>query len=108
MTGQCIPGYERIRGKGQEIPPFGRLLAIADVYDALTSHKVYKEQWNEGNVLENLKSESGKQFDPEMIEAFFASLDMIHAAARSRRFKRDYRQYLGLAIFPLHPFSEML
>ena len=63
MTGQCIPGYECISGKGQgrkgeEIPPFGRLVAIADVYDALTSHRVYKEPWSEGDVLENLKSES--------------------------------------------------
>lgn len=87
MTAQCIPGYECRNGKGQgkkgeEIPPFGRLVAIADVYDALTSHRIYKAPWDEGDVLENLKSESGKQFDPEMLDAFFSALEVIHAVAK--------------------------
>lgn len=87
MTAQCIPGYECKNGKGQgrkgeEIPPFGRLVAIADVYDALSSHRSYKEPWDEGDVLENLKSESGKQFDAEMIDAFFSALDVIHAVGK--------------------------
>jgi HD-GYP domain-containing protein (c-di-GMP phosphodiesterase class II) len=87
MTSQCIPGYECKNGKGrgrkgEEIPPFGRLVAIADVYDALISHRSYKEPWDEGDVLENLKSESGKQFDAEMIDAFFSALDVIHAVGK--------------------------
>lgn len=87
MTAQCIPGYECRNGKGQgkkgeDIPPFGRLVAIADVYDALTSHRVYKEPWDEGDVLKNLKSESGKQFDPEMLDAFFSALEVIHAVGK--------------------------
>ena len=56
--------------KGEEIPPFGRIVAIADVFDALSSPRVYKEPWAESRVLETLKEESGKQFDPEMIDAF--------------------------------------
>ncbi|MBI5238084.1 MAG: HD domain-containing protein [Deltaproteobacteria bacterium] len=82
ITGRAIPGYEDGKGgaqgkKGEETPPFGRLVAIADVYDALCSKRAYKEAWDESAVLENLKSEAGRQFDPEMIDAFFSCLDMI-------------------------------
>jgi HD-GYP domain-containing protein (c-di-GMP phosphodiesterase class II) len=63
--------------KGEEIPLFGRIVAIADVYDALGSQRCYKEAWNEEQVLETLRNESGKQFDPEVVEAFFDSLDTI-------------------------------
>lgn len=83
MSGKPIPGYETEKGtakgkKGEEIPPFGRVVAIADVYDALCSRRVYKDPWDESKVLENLREESGKQFDSEMVEAFFSCLDMIH------------------------------
>lgn len=81
-SGHPVVGYEAGEGraqgkKGEEIPPFGRVVAIADVYDALSSRRVYKESWDEDRVLETLRSERGKQFDPEMIDAFFASLDII-------------------------------
>ncbi|TAN39621.1 MAG: HD domain-containing protein [Nitrospirae bacterium] len=83
LSGKCIPGYEDAQGsvrgkKAEEIPPFGRIVAIADVYDALCSRRAYKEPWDESAVLENLRSEAGKQFDAEMIEAFFSCLDVIH------------------------------
>ncbi|MBI5640287.1 MAG: phosphohydrolase, partial [Nitrospirae bacterium] len=69
--------------KEEEIPPFGRVVAIADVYDALCSRRTYKEPWDESKVvLENLREEAGKQFDPEMIEAFFASLDIIRSISK--------------------------
>lgn len=82
VSGRPVVGYEIGDGKAQgkkaeEIPPFGRLVAIADVYDALSSRRVYKESWDEDRVLETLRNESGKQFDPEMMEAFLASLDII-------------------------------
>jgi HD-GYP domain-containing protein (c-di-GMP phosphodiesterase class II) len=70
------------RGKqGDEIPVFGRVVAIADVYDALSSKRVYKEAWDQGQVLETLRSVSGKQFDPSMMDAFFSSLDTINSIA---------------------------
>ncbi len=85
-TGVVSSGYlssdGRVAGKkGEEIPVFGRVVAIADVYDALSSRRVYKESWDEGRVLQTLKDESGKQFDPEMIEAFFASFETIRSIA---------------------------
>ncbi|MBI4843470.1 MAG: HD domain-containing protein [Nitrospirae bacterium] len=84
MTGNPLPGRETNEGKPmgkkkEEIPPFGRVVAIADVFDALISHRVYKEPWDESRVLDTLRSESGKQFDPEMIDAFFACLDVIRS-----------------------------
>jgi HD-GYP domain-containing protein (c-di-GMP phosphodiesterase class II) len=57
--------------KGKEIPIFGRIVAIADVYDALRSKRSYKEAWKEEDVLEELRSLSGTKFDPEVVESFF-------------------------------------
>jgi HD-GYP domain-containing protein (c-di-GMP phosphodiesterase class II) len=82
ITLKAIPGYEdssgKPRGKSQyEIHPFGRVVAIADVYDALSSKRVYKEAWSEDRVLTTIKEEAGKQFDPSMVDAFFESLDIL-------------------------------
>ncbi len=84
LDGRPVPGLASANGgacgkRGEEIPVFGRVVAIADVYDALSSKRVYKEAWDEGRVLETMKTVSGKQFDPEMMDAFFTSLDSIHS-----------------------------
>ncbi|MFC1591703.1 GAF and HD-GYP domain-containing protein [Thermodesulfobacteriota bacterium] len=63
--------------KGEEIHHYGRIVAIADVYDALSSRRCYKEPWDESAVLNTIREESGKQFDPEMIEAFFEVIDVL-------------------------------
>jgi HD-GYP domain-containing protein (c-di-GMP phosphodiesterase class II) len=57
--------------KGEEIPLGGRIVAIADVYDALCSKRVYKEAWAEDDVLSEMRKLSGSKFDPELIEIFF-------------------------------------
>ncbi len=67
--------------KGEEIPLFGRIVSIADVYDALVSHRVYKEAWTEANVLEEIRKLSGTKFDPELVEIFFEVLPNIKAIA---------------------------
>jgi HD-GYP domain-containing protein (c-di-GMP phosphodiesterase class II) len=86
LDGKVVLGYEQSDGsprpkKGDEIPVFGRLVALADVYDALSSKRVYKEKWDEGQVLEEIKVGSGTHFDPEMVETFFACLDTIQNIA---------------------------
>jgi HD-GYP domain-containing protein (c-di-GMP phosphodiesterase class II) len=63
--------------KGEEIPIYGRIVALADVYDALSSKRVYKEAWNENDVLNEIKLASGKKFDPELIDIFFSCYDFL-------------------------------
>ncbi len=63
--------------KGEEIPLFGRIVSLADVYDALSSRRVYKEAWTEKDVLDEIKNSSGKKFDPELVDLFFDSLDIL-------------------------------
>ncbi|GAB4369365.1 MAG: HD domain-containing protein [Spirochaetales bacterium] len=67
--------------KGEEIPLFGRIVSIADVYDALVSHRIYKEAWTEEKVVEEMRKLSGTKFDPELVEIFFEVLPNIKAIA---------------------------
>jgi len=63
--------------KREEIPLAGRIVAIADVFDALSSKRVYKSAWDENEVLEHMREQSGIKFDPELIEVFFEILPVI-------------------------------
>jgi len=65
------------RRTGEEIPLTGRIVAIADVYDALCSKRVYKEPWSEEQVLEEMRQLAGSKFDPELINIFFEILPNI-------------------------------
>ncbi len=75
-----LPGFEDenggVRGKqGEEIPLFGRIVALADVYDALSCRRCYKEAWDGNEVLAAIRAEAGKQFDPELVEVFMDCVD---------------------------------
>ena len=61
--------------RGDDIPLCGRITAIADVFDALGSDRVYKKAWPLEKVLEFFKEERGKHFDPHLIDLFFEHLD---------------------------------
>ena len=61
--------------KANEIPIEARITAIADVFDALGSDRVYKKSWELEKIYELLQNEKGKHFDPELIELFFDNLD---------------------------------
>jgi PAS domain S-box-containing protein len=63
--------------KGEEISIYGRITAIADVYDALSHDRVYKEAWPQEDVLSYMKEQSGIAFDPELIELFLNNIDAI-------------------------------
>jgi HD-GYP domain-containing protein (c-di-GMP phosphodiesterase class II) len=63
--------------KGEEISIYGRIVSVADVYDALSSKRVYKEAWDESSVLEEIKRSSGTKFDPELVEIFFEAYEVI-------------------------------
>lgn len=82
MSGEIIPGQATEEGRakskaGDEIPIFGRIVALADVFDALSSKRAYKEKWQESDVLEYLRRERGGQFDPELVDIFFDVLDEL-------------------------------
>jgi response regulator RpfG family c-di-GMP phosphodiesterase len=62
---------EARRLRGEEIPIYGRVVAIADVYDALSCRRAYKEAWPEDKVLAEMRSGAGSHFDPDLIEIFF-------------------------------------
>ncbi len=57
--------------KGQEIPLQARLFAVVDVWDALRTDRPYRKAWREDRIIAYLKAESGKHFDPAVVEAFF-------------------------------------
>jgi HD-GYP domain-containing protein (c-di-GMP phosphodiesterase class II) len=79
LTGYTLPDGKPRGKKGEEIPIFGRIVALADVYDALSSARVYKEAWDESHVLDIIEKEAGHQFDPEIVELFFASLNVLRS-----------------------------
>nr|WP_184117659.1 tetratricopeptide repeat protein [Deinococcus metallilatus] len=55
--------------RGRSIPITGRIVAVADVFDALTSERPYKKAWAHQEALEELRRGAGSQFDPEVVEA---------------------------------------
>ena len=61
--------------KGDKIHIFGRITAIADVFDALGSDRCYKKAWELNDILDLFKRERGKHFDPNLIDLFFKNLD---------------------------------
>jgi HD-GYP domain-containing protein (c-di-GMP phosphodiesterase class II) len=84
MTGDALETTDdgEPRGKrGDEIPLFGRIVSISDVYDALSSKRVYKEAWTETQVLDEIRSMAGSKFDPELVDVFFKVLPNIKTIA---------------------------
>lgn len=67
-------GYPR-NLKAEEIHIYGRITAIADVFDALGSHRCYKEAWKDEDIFKLLKDEKGKHFDPYLIDLFFENIN---------------------------------
>ncbi|MES9845466.1 MAG: HD domain-containing phosphohydrolase, partial [Candidatus Sedimenticola sp. 6PFRAG5] len=62
---------------GENIPLAGRIVAIADVFDALTSLRPYKDAWPVEKAVEWMKSESGQHFDPDLVAKFFTLLPEV-------------------------------
>ncbi|MDQ4126308.1 MAG: two-component system response regulator, partial [Actinomycetota bacterium] len=62
---------------GEDIPLEGRITAIADVFDALVSTRVYRKAYALVEAVQMLRSGSGTQFDPELLEIFVGELDEV-------------------------------
>jgi response regulator RpfG family c-di-GMP phosphodiesterase len=60
--------------KGEDIHIYGRISAIADVFDALGSDRCYKKAWELDKITQLFKDEKGKHFDPDLVDLFFANL----------------------------------
>lgn len=94
ITAREIAAYhhERWNGKGypeglvgEEIPISARLMAIADVYDAVTSKRVYKEAIAHKDAVEIIRKEKGQHFDPNLVDAF------IECEAKFEQIAKEYR-----------------
>ena len=64
---------------GEDIPLAARITALADVFDALCSKRSYKAEWTDEEVLQWVTEESGRHFDPQVVEAFVSIFDVIKA-----------------------------
>jgi putative two-component system response regulator len=62
---------------GEEIPLTGRISAIADVFDALTSERPYKKAWSVEDAMDLIRSESGKHFEPRLVELLEEKLPKV-------------------------------
>ena len=64
---------------GEAIPLYARICSVCDVFDALLSHRPYKAPWSIDETLLYLREQSGKQFDPRIIDVFFHNMDEVLA-----------------------------
>lgn len=64
---------------GDAIPLTGRIVAIADVFDALTSVRPYKRAWTEAEAIDHMVQQKGKHFDPALVDLFVAQLPAIRS-----------------------------
>jgi response regulator RpfG family c-di-GMP phosphodiesterase len=62
---------------GEDIHIFGRITAIADVFDALGTKRVYKRGWEIDEILEYFREQSGKQFEPKLVELLLKHVDQF-------------------------------
>ena len=89
--------HEKWNGKGypnqlagEEIHIYGRITALADVFDALGSDRVYKKAWNDEKIFKMFKEERAEQFDPKLIDLFFENLQEILAVRDA--FKDQFKE----------------
>lgn len=80
----ALTHHEKWNGQGypaglkeEEIPLMGRIVAVCDVFDALTSERPYKKAWEVSRAVDVIRSDSGTHFDPRVVEAFFKVLPDI-------------------------------
>jgi response regulator RpfG family c-di-GMP phosphodiesterase len=67
-------GYPK-KISGEDIHIYGRITAVADVFDALGSERVYKKAWSDEDIFEFFKNEKSKHFDPVLVDIFFDNID---------------------------------
>ena len=90
--------------KGEEIPLFGRIIGVADAFDAMTSNRVYRNHMDTDYVLTEMKRGRGTQFDPDALDAFLRLIDKgvinleeLYAQKRAEIEQADQEQQAELA-----------
>lgn len=78
-------GYPQGR-RGEDIPLSSRIVAVVDVFDALTTARPYKEAWSEARALAELRAQRGRAFDPRVVDAFVA----LHASGVVRDIRERF------------------
>ncbi len=86
---------------GEAIPLFGRIVAVADVFDALTSERPYKKAWSIEAAVQLLNDGKGKHFDPACVEAFLSEWDEVLKI--KQRFVDDEVEVVGDEVEVRHP-----
>ncbi|HAM38414.1 MAG: hypothetical protein A2474_08665 [Elusimicrobia bacterium RIFOXYC2_FULL_34_12] len=82
---------------GKEIPIEGRIVAIVDVYDALSSKRCYKEPFPEEKVISILEEGRGKHFDPDILDIFLMNMNEANKIRESYQdTDKDFDKYVGL------------
>jgi HD-GYP domain-containing protein (c-di-GMP phosphodiesterase class II) len=61
--------------KGQSIPLESRIISVADAYEAMTSPRAYRKQMTSDDAIKELRRNAGKQFDPDVVQAFLRVLE---------------------------------
>ena len=87
---------------GEDIPLCARIVALADVYDALTSARPYKAAWPDSEVLEYFHVQRGRHFDPELVDAFLSMHD------RALRVRREFQDPLDQDAEPCEMTERVL
>ncbi len=80
--------------KSDEIPRVARIVTVCDVYDALTSDRPYKKAWSIEDTVEEMQSQSGKLFDPDILQIFMDLLPEM--VAISKQFSDDSRDVIKI------------
>lgn len=90
-SGNIIPGiadhHEKFDGSGypkglkkDEISLAGRIICVADSFDAMTSDRTYRKALSDQEALSELKNQAGKQFDPKVVESFLKVYELVKTA----------------------------
>ena len=82
--------------KGEEIPLLARIMAIVDVYDAMTSKRPYKEPISHEKSMAFIASGSGTQFDPDLVNEFLNISNVIKECLETKEHMIEKKQYFSM------------
>ena len=107
---QCADVAAPIGKRGAEIPLSARIVGLADVYDALRMARPYKNAWDEQRVVEYLRQEAGRLFDPKVVAAFGRAYHTLAAEVRATARVSDERDapYIDTPVAPREIWKSTL